>query len=565
MPTLRVALAQLNVTVGDFDANVRTISETVERAKQADADVVVFPELAVCGYPPEDLLLKPRFLADCRRALSAVAERARGITAVVGFPEEDAGEAYNAAAVLADGRVTGVYRKIELPNYGVFDEERYFGTGAAFDALCIDIHGVRVGVNICEDIWHEGGLAEWHACQNAVRIVLNLSASPYHADKPQVRKETIARFARRTRTIVCYTNLVGGQDELVFDGGSLIVGPQAREFAWGERFREDLIIADIDPEAGSARRVDGIVSHDRETGRTEDVYQALVLGTRDYVRKNGFEKVLVGLSGGVDSSVTAAIAADALGAKNVIGVTMPSQYTSGETRDDARDLAGNLGIALLTVPIDSVFGGYSEILGELPGLIDVLEGLSGGRGVMEGVAAENVQARIRGNILMALSNRFGWLVLATGNKSEIAVGYCTLYGDLAGGFAVIKDVPKTLVYKLANAINRRSGRTVIPESVLERAPTAELRPGQRDTDSLPPYPVLDEVLRLYVEDDAAPDEIVAAGFEPHLVDHVVGLVDRNEYKRRQAPPGVKITPKAFGRDRRLPMTSRYRSWAAGGP
>ena len=552
MGTLRVALAQINVTVGDVDGNSRKIRDGINAAKEAGAAVVVFPELAVCGYPPEDLLLKPKFLTDCREATEAIARSVTDITVVVGFPEEDVGEAYNAAAIIADGRVVDVYRKIELPNYGVFDEERYFGTGAASAKAAFHAAGTGVCVNICQDIWQEGGLAEWHVRESRARVVLNLSGSPYHAGKPKVRQEVLARFARRTATIVCYVNLIGGQDELVFDGGSMVVGPQGEILSQALRFREDLLVADVDVVSGTAKTVaGGNGMHERERDKAEDVYEALVLGTRDYVQKNGFEKVLVGLSGGIDSALTAAVAVAALGADNVVGVTMPSQYTSGGTLSDAGQLAHNLGIELVTVPIEPVFAAYADILREP-------EGLTVGGDVMEGVAGENVQARIRGNVLMALSNRFGWLVLAAGNKSEIAVGYCTLYGDMAGGFAVIKDVPKTLVYKIAHYVNGREGREVIPESTLERAPTAELRPGQKDCDSLPSYPVLDEILRLYVEDDAAPDEIVAAGFERQLVDNVVRMVDRNEYKRRQAPPGVKITPKAFGRDRRLPMTSRYR-------
>ncbi len=556
MGCLRVALAQINVTVGDVDGNSRKIRDGIDVAKEAAADIVVFPELAVCGYPPEDLLLKPRFLTDCREATEAIARNGSGITAVVGFPEEDADKAYNAAAIMADGGIVDVYRKIELPNYGVFDEERYFGTGAASAKVVFDAAGTEVCVNICEDIWQEGGLAEWHVRESRARVVLNLSGSPYHAGKPKVRHEVLARFARRTATTICYVNLVGGQDELVFDGGSVVVGPQGDVLCQALRFRDDMLVVDVDLESGVATKVaggNGIPETHRD--KAEDVYEALVLGTHDYVRKNGFEKVLVGLSGGIDSALTAAVAVAALGADNVVGVTMPSQYTSDGTLSDAGQLARNLGIELVTVPIEPVFAAYADILKEP-------EGLTVDGDVMDGIAGENVQARIRGNVLMALSNRFGWLVLAAGNKSEISVGYCTLYGDMAGGFAVIKDVPKTLVYKIAHHVNGREGREVIPESTLERAPTAELRPGQKDSDSLPPYPVLDEILRLYVEEDAALDEIVAAGFDPQIVDYVVRMVDRNEYKRRQAPPGVKITPKAFGRDRRLPMTSQYRQTRA---
>ena len=378
MGTLRVALAQINVTVGDVDGNSRKIRDGINAAKEAGAAVVVFPELAVCGYPPEDLLLKPKFLTDCREATEAIARSVTDITVVVGFPEEDVGEAYNAAAIIADGRVVDVYRKIELPNYGVFDEERYFGTGAASAKAAFHAAGTGVCVNICQDIWQEGGLAEWHVRESRARVVLNLSGSPYHAGKPKVRQEVLARFARRTATIVCYVNLIGGQDELVFDGGSMVVGPQGEILSQALRFREDLLVADVDVVSGTAKTVaGGNGMHERERDKAEDVYEALVLGTRDYVQKNGFEKVLVGLSGGIDSALTAAVAVAALGADNVVGVTMPSQYTSGGTLSDAGQLARNLGIELVTVPIEPVFAAYADILREPEGLTvggDVMEG-----------------------------------------------------------------------------------------------------------------------------------------------------------------------------------------------
>ena len=551
MDTVRIALAQINSTVGDLAGNSRKIAEWTARAREAGSDIVVFPELALCGYPPEDLLLKPRFLLDSEVALEAVARQARGIAAVVGCPdcEEPASagrqrlQAYNGAAVILDGRIADMYHKIELPNYGVFDEERYFGTGAGVGAIVFGIKGVPVCVNICEDIWHEGGLSEWHAKENAARIVLNLSSSPFRAGKLRQRVEVIARFAQRTGAMVCYTNMAGGQDELVFDGGSMVVAPSGEVLAMARRFEEELLIVDADTENLTAVRVGG--TPELELSETAEVYQALVVGTRDYVRKNGFQKVLVGLSGGIDSAVTAAIAADALGRDNVLGVTMPSQFSSPDTLSDALLLASRLHIAVLTVPIRPVFKTYLETL---------VEPFGPGE---PGIEAENLQARIRGNILMALSNRFGWLVLTTGNKSETAVGYCTLYGDMAGGFAVIKDVPKTLVYKLASHINQTARRGAIPQSIIDRPPTAELKPNQKDTDSLPPYDVLDQVLQLYIEEDMVADEIVEAGFRPELVERVVRMVDHNEYKRRQSPPGVKISPKAFGRDRRLPITNRY--------
>jgi NAD+ synthase (glutamine-hydrolysing) len=472
--------------------------------------------------------------------LDDIARETTGIAAVVGFPDVERGQAYNAAAVLEQGRISYVYHKIELPNYGVFDEERYFGSGGGTGALVFGVGGVPVCVNICEDIWHEGGLAEWHAKEAGARVAVNLSASPFHAGKWPARRKTVARFARRTGAVVCYANLVGGQDELVFDGGSMVVGPQGEILAAAPRFEEDLLICDVDPAAARTS-----AAAERELDPTEEVWEALVLGTRDYARKNRFEKAVVGLSGGVDSSLTACLAAAALGGDRVVGVTMPSQYTSGETRADAARLAERLGIALVSIPIGPVYGAYLDTLA-----------VPFGPGEL-GIEAENLQARTRGNILMALSNRFGWLVLTTGNKSETAVGYSTLYGDTAGGFAVLKDVPKRLVYKLANYVNRRTGRRVIPASVIERAPSAELKPHQKDTDSLPAYSVLDEVLRLYIEQDASIDDIVDAGFHRALVEDIIRRVDRSEYKRRQAPPGIKITPRAFGRDRRLPITSRY--------
>jgi NAD+ synthase (glutamine-hydrolysing) len=437
----------------------------------------------------------------------------------------------------------GVYHKSELPNYGVFDEKRYFSKGKGCPLF--EVEGVPFAVTICEDLWVEGSEAELCARRGGTGLVLNISASPFHAGKIAERREILARFAARTETTVCYANLVGGQDELVFDGGSLIVNPRGEVLAGAARFEEDLLVAEILP--GGKVRVAAGSGKAPELDRLEEIYRALVLGTRDYVRKNGFEKVVVGLSGGIDSALTAAVAVDALGSDKVTGVTMPSRFSSEETRSDAALLAANLDVALLTIPLERIFTSY----------LDELEGPLGSK--EPGVAGENIQARIRGNILMALSNRYGWLVLTTGNKSEMAVGYCTLYGDMAGGFAVIKDVPKTLVYDLSKYVNARAGREIIPESTLKRPPTAELRENQRDDDSLPPYEALDPILKGYVEQDLAPDEIAAAGFDPELVHQVVRMVDLSEYKRRQAPPGVKITPKAFGRDRRLPLTNRYRN------
>ncbi|NQT85412.1 NAD+ synthase, partial [bacterium] len=554
--------------VGDIDGNASKIVDAMERARVVGADLVAVPELAISGYPPEDLLLKPHFVEDCRDALDHIASHSEGMAALVGFPHADGGRVHNAAALVHDRKVLDVYHKIELPNYGVFDEKRYFEPGTS--PLVFEINGFRVFVSICEDVWVADGSVERYAAENRANIVLNLSASPFHAGKLNERRDVLARFARRTGTFVCYNNLVGGQDELVFDGGSVVIDPDGH-VAWAaSRFQEDLLVADIgcsetrnqhSPRHGNGRWVKKIAIRSKnsarrervglrraaELSRLEEVHQALVLGARDYMRKNGFEKVVLGLSGGIDSALTAAIAVDALGPDNVVGVTMPSQYTSGETLSDAEVLAHNLGIRLITLPIRPMFQAYLDALEEPFG-----EG-------EPGIECENLQARVRGNILMALSNRFGWLVLTTGNKSEVAVGYCTLYGDTAGGFAVIKDVPKTLVYELAEHANVRAARALIPRSTIDRAPTAELRPNQTDQDSLPPYDVLDAILRAYVEEDRSAESICAGGYDRETVHRILRLVDRAEYKRRQAAPGVKITPKAFGRDRRLPITNRYDS------
>jgi NAD+ synthase (glutamine-hydrolysing) len=542
MTALKVALAQVNTTVGDLPANVAVLRSALERAAEAGASIVTFPELALCGYPPEDLLLRPAFLSDCRAALCELAGACRDVTAIVGFPEASEGRVYNAAAVLADGRVHVSARKAELPNYGVFDEKRYFTPGDSLTV--IERGGARLAVTVCEDIWVEDGPVERWVRESGTRVVLNVSASPFHAGKLGERTGVIDGFAARTGAHVLYNNLVGGQDELVFDGGSLAVSPDGGTLASAARFAEDMLVVDLAVgEDGGVECAQGELAP--EPDRLSEIRAALVLGTRDYVRKNGFEKVVLGLSGGIDSALTAALAVEALGAGNVIGVTMPSEFTSDATRSDAGKLAENLSIELLTLPIRKVHRAYLEVLGDR-------------LGAEPGLAGENVQARVRGNLLMALSNARGWLVLTTGNKSESAVGYCTLYGDTAGGFAVIKDVFKTVVYELAREINATAGREVIPESTIARPPTAELRPDQLDSDSLPAYELLDPILRAYVEEDRSQAEIAAAGSDPELVARVVRMVDRAEFKRRQTPPGVKITPKAFGRDRRLPITNRYR-------
>lgn len=562
MGVVRIAQAQINPVVGDFTANCNKIASWIGRARSVQADVVTFPELALSGYPPEDLVLKQGFVEDNHRFLERIVPCCKEITAVVGLTHGEDGKVYNAAALITDGHLKGMYHKIELPNYGVFDEKRYFQPGNS--CLVFEIDGMRISLTICEDIWIRDSAACFCALNNDADIVLNISSSPYFVTKQELRRQIVATFATTTNCMVFYNNLVGGQDELVFDGGSMVVNAKGELVASAKRFEEDLLVTDVRTDGMTRSRrhwnlrtpvvaiparwsdrdyTDPAIVPDLE--RLEELYCALVLGTRDYARKNGFKKVVIGLSGGVDSALTAVIAVAALGKDQVVGVTMPSQYTSNETLSDAELVARNLDLELITLPVKEIFRQY---------LLSLSEAFGPGE---PGVAGENLQARIRGNLLMALSNRFGWLVLTTGNKSETAVGYCTLYGDMAGGFAVIKDVPKTLVYELAEHVNAKAGRDIIPRSVIERPPSAELRPDQRDEDSLPPYSVLDSVLQAYVEEDRAPHEI--GGFDPLVVWEVVRMVDRNEYKRRQAPPGVKITPKAFGRDRRLPITNKYLS------
>ena len=577
MRRIRVALAQINATVGDLEGNARRILEGINQARHWGADVVAFPELAITGYPPEDLLLKPDFLRASLHVLDEIALATRGLTAVVGFVDRQ-DDIYNAAAVLNDGRLAAVYHKMYLPNYGVFDENRYFGSGHTMPVFYLG--NTTLGVNICEDIWYADGPSRYQTLLGNAELVINIAASPYHAGKGRLRERMLATRATDNVSCVAMCNLVGGQDELVFDGHSLIIDERGQTVARGHQFQEDFVVADLDLDGVFSRRLhDPRRREEKARLRGEEaavpaielldtrrlpenkpaiparelplfepvpeVYQALLTGTRDYVQKNGFRKVVIGLSGGVDSALVAAIAADALGPDNVVGVFMPSRFTSTISAEDTAALAANLGIDLRTIPIDPVFESYLATLA--PSFT----------GRPPDVTEENLQARIRDNLLMALSNKFGWLVLTTGNKSEMSVGYATLYGDMAGGFAVIKDVPKLLVYRLANWRNTQG--TVIPERILTRAPTAELRPNQKDTDSLPPYEVLDPILELYVEEDRSPQEIAGRGFDPDLVHRVVTMVDRAEYKRRQAPPGVKITPRAFGRDRRLPITNRYRS------
>jgi NAD+ synthase (glutamine-hydrolysing) len=580
---LRLALAQIDTTVGDVEGNVRLITESIDRAREAGAQLVLLPELCVSGYPPEDLVLRRDFLDAVREGVEEAASVAEGIVALVGFPErrerspEELADfdplidpppapAYNSLGVLAAGELRGIYRKCDLPNYGVFDERRYFEPG--HEAAVIVVDGVRIGLTVCEDIWHPGFPESDEAAAGA-RLVVNSSASPYHRGKIGAREALVADRARTNGAAFALCNTVGGQDELVFDGASVVIGPDGETLARAASFEPELLVCDLlvpaadgsdGPDSGrdipvlagldsaenpgghvEARRAEPIQSEEAE------VYAALTLGLRDYVEKNGFDHVVLALSGGIDSALVALIAVDALGADRVSVVVMPSPNSSDETQADARTIAANLGVELIEIPIAEAMRAYEESLG--PSF----------EGTEPGLAEENIQARIRGNLVMGLSNKFGWLVLTTGNKSELSVGYATLYGDMAGGFAVIKDVFKLLVYRLVRWRNNQERRELVPSSVLERPPSAELRREQLDEDSLPPYEVLDPILEAYVERDEGVEDVVAQGFDEETVREVIRLVDRAEYKRRQAPPGIRVSTKAFGRDRRLPITNRFGS------
>ena len=578
---LRVALAQVNVTVGDLEANTEKIRAAMQHAHAAGAHIVCLPELALTGYPPEDLLLKPGFVAANLRKLDELIDASRdlpGLTAVTGFVDRDH-DIYNAAAIIHEGNLAGTYHKHYLPNYGVFDENRYFQAG--HKAPVFLINDVHVGVTVCEDVWYPTGPMTLQAHAGA-EVIININGSPYHAGKGTFRETMLATRAADNGVIVVYLNMVGGQDELVFDGGSMVFNEQGALIARAKEFAEDMLIVDLDTASIFRSRLhdprrrqerlqvnsadvpvipvttNPVSLSKNEVGlgapqrieprmeRLQEIYAALVLGTGDYVRKTGFKQVVIALSGGVDSALTAAIAVDALGAENVLGISMPSGYSSEGSKTDALALAENLGIQLLTIPIEETFRTSLKMLRPALGDDD------------PGLAAENLQARIRGNVLMTISNKLGPLVLTTGNKSEMATGYTTLYGDMAGGFAVLKDVLKTLVYELCIYRNALGDRPVIPQSIIDKPPSAELRPGQKDVDSLPPYEVLDPILKAYVEEDRSFEEMLAMGFERKTVERVMRLVDISEYKRRQAPPGVKITPRAFGRDRRLPITNRYK-------
>ena len=574
---IRVALAQTNTTVGDLSGNFQKICDYIDKAEKAGAEIVIFPELTIPGYPPEDLVLKKKFISDNKLYLDRLSETNKNTIAIIGFVDFDS-EIYNGAAILQQSQIAAIHHKICLPNYSVFDEKRYFTPGK--HPLVFEYNEIKFGLNICEDIWVPDGVTESQAFRGGAEIILSLSASPYFANKRKDRLAMGMNRARHTRTIVVYVNLIGGQDELIFDGNSFVVDHRGELLAEGRQFEEDFLVLDLDvSELRKFRQKDPTFKLNKKEFNLkyevefialeapvktpekpalpkrdisylegfEEIYQALVLGTKDYVSKNSFKKVVVGLSGGIDSALTAAIAVDALGSENVIGVMMPSEITSETSSRDAEELAANLGIRSETIPIKKPFEAYKETLKEIF------------KDHSEDITEENLQARIRGNLLMAMSNKFGWLVLTTGNKSETSVGYSTLYGDTAGGFAVIKDVPKTWVYKLCEHKNEKAGKEVIPASIQTKAPTAELRPGQTDQDALPSYDLLDPILEEFVEKDKSVKEIIEQGYPRDVVKEIARLVDINEYKRRQAPPGIKITHKAFGKDRRMPITNLYKT------
>ena len=567
---MRIALAQVNPTVGDLTGNSRLVIEWIDRARQAGADIVCFPELVITGYPPEDLVLKPSFVRDNLAQLDQIAQATKGIAAVVGFVDQD-GDIFNAAAFLCDGEIKAVYHKVFLPNYGVFDEKRYFQPGHR--SPMVDLKGLRIGLSVCEDCWFPSGPMAWQAHHGA-KLLININGSPYHYGKRAPREAMVGGRATDYGAFVAWVNTVGGQDELVFDGNSVVFDPTGKPVGHAESLVEDLLVTDIDTErpvhlfpeklryeAEGAARLELEVTEvpvelppsgpkppnknrlSEPLAGAAEIYAAVVLGTHDYMHKQGFQKVVIGMSGGIDSALTAAIACDALGPQNVIGVRMPSRHTSAESLEDAAMVAEDLGMQLMDFSIEPPHEGFEEILNPVF------------QGTTPGVAEENVQPRIRSTILHALSNKFGYIVLSTGNKSELATGYGTLYGDIAGGYAVLKDITKTTVYELCRYRNTLG--PAIPERVMTKAPSAELKPNQRDTDSLPPYDELDPILKGYIEDDLSPEEMVAAGHKQETVVRVIQLVDRSEYKRRQAPPGVKITPRAFGRDRRMPIVNRY--------
>jgi len=552
---IRIACAQINCTVGDLKGNAEKILEYIEKAKEKGVDIVAFPELAITGYPPDDLLLKTSFISDNLKTIRELAKKIGDIIVIAGFVDRTQGKIFNAAAIIHRGKIKAIYHKKLLPNYGVFDEKRYFSQGDENPVYRAETEQGRFifGVSICEDIWHDTGPIKIQAKQKA-SLIFNINASPYHMEKIKEREKIVKDMAKENNVYIVYTNLVGGQDELVFDGQSFIVEPGGKIVSRADAFKEQLLIHDIEVPLRkirnniifrlNERKKENISCYlSQHLSLEQEIYEALVLGLRDYVSKNGFQKKVIGISGGIDSALVTTIAVDALGKDRVIGVFMPSRFTSQDSISDAKNLAQNLGIKLLEIPIEEIFSSYLKTL--QPHF----------ENTKPDITEENIQARIRGNLLMALSNKFGYLVLTTGNKSEISTGYATLYGDMAGGFAVIKDVPKTIVYKLARY--RNSVKPVIPEHIITREPTAELRANQKDTDSLPPYEILDEILKMYVEQDKSIDYITKKGFDRDTTARVVRMVDRSEYKRRQAPPGIKITPRSFGKDRRMPITNKY--------
>lgn len=579
MRKIRIGLCQINTTVGDIEGNTNKIISYINKAKKMGAEIVAFPEMAVTGYPPEDLLLMPKFIEANIKAINKIAKATSSITAIVGFVHKE-DDIFNSAALLHNGKLVEVYSKNYLPNYGVFDEFRYFQSGKK--NFIFTLKSIPIGLSICEDLWYPGKPIRTQTIIGGAELIINISSSPYHIGKPSLREKIISTRASDNIAIIAYCNLVGGQDELVFDGGSMICNQKGELIARAKQFEEDLLLADLNMEEvfrirlhdPRIRREKTSIIEDNNLRRIElspldykkvktyklpkrdikpleqlsEIYTALTLGTRDYVLKNGFKKVVIGLSGGIDSALTAMIARDALGKDGVIGVAMPSQYSSKESLEDAELLAKNLGIKFLTVPIIDIFQSYLKTLSPFF------------KGLKPNVTEENIQARIRGNILMALSNKFGWLVLTTGNKSETSVGYCTLYGDMAGGFAVLKDVPKTLVYKLTEYRNNKEGEEIIPKRSFTKPPSAELKPNQKDEDTLPPYPILDPIIQAYVEEDRGLEEIKKMGFNENIIREVIKMVDKNEYKRRQSPPGIKITQRALGKDRRLPVTNKFRNF-----
>lgn len=529
---MKLALAQINPVVGDLAGNTKKIIDNITRAKALNADLVIFPELSVTGYPPEDLLLKPQFVADNIKALDEIVRASKGIAVCVGFVNRDKSGIYNSAAFINDRRLLGIYNKINLPNYSVFDEKRYFKEGEK--ALTVKLSGKKIGLGICEDIWSKKGPYLKEAKAGA-KIIININASPYHIGKIKERETMLKQRAKQLKAALVYVNMVGGQDDLVFDGGSMVVSATGNIIANALQYEEDLLVVDLKEKTEAGKWFEEL----------KEIYEALVLGVRDYVWKNNFVDVVIGLSGGIDSALTLTIAADALGPEHVHAVFMPSQYTSEQSYNDSKELSQNLNIDMKSIPIKNIFALYlSEITPYF-------------KGRDADIAEENLQARIRGNILMAFSNKFNWLVLTTGNKSETSTGYCTLYGDMAGGYNVLKDVPKTLVYRLTKWKNKKN--YVIPKSVILRAPTAELKPNQKDVDSLPPYELLDPIIREYVENNKNLKQIIEMGFAEDVVKKVASLIDHSEYKRRQSPPGPRITRRAFGKDWRLPITNRYLS------